>query len=50
VNYSISEAVVASQNSSQMSLRLQKANDQGFDGPFAVKVVVNERRLMFKLF
>jgi hypothetical protein len=37
-NYSISEAVVASQNSSQMSLRLQEVNGQDFDGPFAVIV------------
>lgn len=42
-NYSISEAVVASQNSSQMSLRLQEVNSQDFDGPFAVIVPKHTR-------
>lgn len=47
-NYSISEAVVASQNSSQISLRLQEANGQDFDGPFAVIVpkYTRERRTL----
>jgi hypothetical protein len=37
-NYLISEAVIASQNSSQMSLQLQEVNGQDFNRPFTVIV------------
>jgi hypothetical protein len=37
-NYTISETVLASQKSFQVPLRLKEANDQDFDGPFAVVV------------
>jgi hypothetical protein len=37
-NYSISETVLASQNSYQVSLGLEEAKAQAFDGPFAVVV------------
>lgn len=42
-NYSISETVLASQNSSQVSLQLEEANAQAFDGPFAVVVPKHPR-------
>ncbi|KAL3412677.1 hypothetical protein V8F44DRAFT_596231 [Aspergillus fumigatus] len=50
-NYLISEAVITSQNSSQILLRLQEANSQDFNRPFAVIVLkyTRERRTLLPI-